>query len=104
MPKRRYEILLPVRHNDGRLVSWELIEQTREELVARFGGITGAPQTYLGVWIHEDARFEGEMRRFTVDVDNTPGNRQFFARYKGTLRERFEQIEIYIISYLVDIV
>jgi hypothetical protein len=104
MRKRRYEILLPVRHNDGRLVSWDLLEQTREELVARFRGITVAPQTYLGIWVQEDVRFEEEMRRFTVDVDNTAGNRQFFARYKGKLRERFEQIEIYIVSYLVDIV
>ena len=39
MRKRRYEILLPVRHNDGRLVSWDLLEQTREELVARFHGL-----------------------------------------------------------------
>ena len=103
MRKRRYEILLPVRHNDGRLVSWELLEQTREELVARFGGITGAPQTFLGIWVHEGTPFEEEMRRFTVDVDNTASNREFFARLKTTLRKRFEQIEIYIASYLVDI-
>jgi hypothetical protein len=82
MRKRRYEILLPVKHK-GRLVSWELLEQTREELVARFGAITGAPQTYLGIWIHEGARFEEEMRRFIVDVANTAANREFFARYKG---------------------
>ncbi len=86
MRKRRYEILLPVRHNDGRLVSRELVEQTWEELVARFGGITGAPQTYLGIWVKGRIRFEEEMRRFTVDVDNTAGNREFFTRYKRTLR------------------
>ena len=80
MRKRRYEILLPVKHNDGRLVSWDLLEQTREELVKRFGGITGAPQTYLGIWIHEGTRFEEEMRRFTVDVPNTAANREFFAQ------------------------
>jgi hypothetical protein len=104
MRKRRYEILLPVRHNDGRPVSGELLEQTREELVARFGGITIAPQTYLGIWVQDGTRFKEEMRRFTVDVANTSGNREFFARYKATLRKRFEQIEIYIASYLVDIV
>jgi hypothetical protein len=94
---------LPVRYNDGRLVSWELLEQTREELVARFGGITVAAQTYLGIWIQRGRRFDEEMRRFTVDVANTASNREFFARYKATLRERFEQIEIYIVSHLVDI-
>jgi hypothetical protein len=63
MRKRRYEILLPVRHNDGRPVSWELLEQTREELVARFGGITVAPQTYLGIWVQESTR----LRKRCVD-------------------------------------
>ncbi len=104
MRKRRYEIHLPVRHNDGRLVSWELLEQTREDLVARFSGLTAAPQTYLGIWVHKGIRYEEEVRRLTVGVDNTAGNRQFFTRFKATLRKRFEQIEIYIASYLVDIV
>lgn len=49
MLKRRYEILLPIRHNDGRPVSGELLEQTREELVAQFGGITIARHTFLGI-------------------------------------------------------
>jgi hypothetical protein len=39
MRKRRCEILLPIRFNDGRPVSGELLEQTREELMARFGAV-----------------------------------------------------------------
>ena len=104
MRKRRYEILLPVRHNDGRLVSGELLEQTREELIAQFCGLTVAPHTVLGIWLHEGSRFEDELRRFSVDVDDTPETQQFFARFKMTLLDRFEQIEIYIASYPVDIV
>lgn len=103
MLRRRYEILLPVRHNDGRPVSGELLEQTREELVAQFGGITVAPHTFLGVWMHQGARYEEEMRRFSVDVEETPANHEFFVRYKATLLERFEQIDIYIASYLIEI-
>ena len=103
MAKRRYEILLPVRHNDGRPVSGELLEQTREELVAAFSGLTFVPHTVLGIWVHEGSRFEEEMRRLVVDVDDTPENRLFFGRLKQTLLERFEQIEIYIASYPVDI-
>ena len=75
-----------------------------KKFVARFGGLTVAAQTYLGIWVQRGKRFDEEMRRFTVDVDNTPSNRVFFTRYKRTLRKRFEQIEIYIASYLVDIV
>ena len=100
--KWRYEILLPVRHNSGQPVSGELLEQTREELLAQFDGITIAPHTVLGIWVHEGSRFEEEMRRLTVDVDDTLENQEFLVRYKATLLERFDQIEIYIISYPID--
>jgi hypothetical protein len=104
MRKRRYEILLPIRYNDGRLVKGKLLEQTREELVARFESVTIIPHSVLGIWVHQGFRYEDELRRFTVDVKDTASNRLFFAKYKATLRKRFRQIEIYIVSYPIDIV
>lgn len=103
MRKRRYEILLPVRFNDGRPVSGELLEQTREELLARFSGLQIQPHTVLGLWVYEGSQFEDELRRFTVDVEDTPENQQFFVDFKQKLLERFEQIEIYLASYPVDL-
>src|SRR5438094_6551822 len=38
MLKRRFEILLPRTHNDGRPVGDGMFQQTLEELVVRFGG------------------------------------------------------------------
>jgi hypothetical protein len=104
MRKRRYEILLPVRLNDGRPVSGELLEQTREELIARFSGLQIQPHTVLGLWVYEGSRYEDELRRFTIDVDDTPDNQQFFVEFKQKLLERFDQLEIYVASYPVDIV
>ena len=43
------------------------------------------------------------MQRLVVDVGDIPENRVFFARFKPTLLKRFEQIEIYIASYPVDV-
>ena len=103
MRKRRYEILLPVRFNDGRPVSGELLEETREELVTQFRALQIQPHTVLGLWIYEGARFEDELRRFTVDVEDTPENQQFFVEFKQKLLARFEQLEIYVASYPVDI-
>jgi hypothetical protein len=95
MRKKRYEILLPLTHNDGRPVSPEKFSQTRDELVAQFGGVSFYPYTVLGVWEHEGTRYEDESRRITVNVDDTPENHQFFVHFKATLLERFEQLEIY---------
>ena len=103
MRKRRYEILLPLKHNDGRPVSGELFEQTREDLIARFGGVTLNPQTILGFWVGEGVRYENDLLRLIVDADDFPENRRFFDSFKRTLLERFQQVEIYIASYPVDI-
>jgi hypothetical protein len=102
-PKRCYEILLPLTHNDGRPVNREMFLQVQDELTARFGAFSFSPQMVRGVWTHEGRRYEDESCRFSLDVDDTPENRAFFAAYKLTLQERFEQIVIYIRSYPVEI-
>jgi hypothetical protein len=103
MRKRRYETLLPLKYNDGRPIDEELFEQTREELVAQFGGLCVQPNVVRGIWLQEGTRYEDELLRYFVDVEDTPENEQFFVSLKATLLERFEQIEIYVASYLVDI-
>jgi hypothetical protein len=103
MRKGRYETLLPLRYNDGRPVNEELFEQTRQELVAQFGAICFQPSVPRGIWVHEGTRYEDDLLRFVVDVEDTPENQQFFAQHKATLLQRFEQVEIYIVSYPVDI-
>ena len=58
MRKKRYETLLPLKYNDGRPVSDELFEQTREELVAQFGAICLQPNVVRGIWVHEGIQYE----------------------------------------------
>jgi hypothetical protein len=55
-----------------------------------------------GIWVHEGIRYEDDTRRIVIDVDDTPDNREFFVIYKPTLCERFDQVEIYIVSYPLD--
>jgi hypothetical protein len=93
MQKRRYEILLPLQFNDGSAVPVDILHQTREELVAQFAG----------VWVHEGTRYEDSLVRIVVDVEDTPDNRQFFVDWKPTLRERFQQIEIYFTSFIIEV-
>jgi hypothetical protein len=104
MQKRRYEIHLPLTYNDGRPISSEAFEETREELIARFGGVTIAPHSVRGVWVHAGTRYEDELIRLIVDVEDTAENRQFFVEWKPTLLRRFSQIEIYITSMLIEVI
>ncbi len=102
MRKRRYEILLPLKFNDGQPVPAEALYQTREELLARFDGLNVLPHPLLGICLHEGQRYEDEAVRLKVDVDDTEENQFFFVNFKATLLERFQQLEIYIISYPID--
>jgi hypothetical protein len=95
---------LPLTFNDGRPVPGEAYEQTREDLVAQFGGVTMLSGSARGVWIHAGTRYEDDSIRFVVDVEDTAENRQIFVTYKPTLLQRFQQIEIYIASYEIDVI
>ncbi len=64
MRKKRYEMLLPLKFNDGSTVDPELFEQTREELIAQFGAIAVQPGVVQGVWIHQGIRYEDELLRY----------------------------------------
>lgn len=104
MRRRRYEILLPLTHNDGRAVSLDRFQQTKDELVAQFGAVSMSAFAVIGTWVHEGTRYEDELRRFTVDVEDLPENQHWMAAYKKILLERFEQIEIYLVSFPVEII
>jgi len=39
-----------------------------------------------------------------VDVEATPENRAFFASFKERIKARFRQIDIWIVSYEIEIV
>ena len=49
--------------------------------------------------LHQGQSYEDENVRLFVDVEDTPENVAFFARYKQQLKERFRQIDIWIVSY-----
>jgi spore coat polysaccharide biosynthesis protein SpsF (cytidylyltransferase family) len=104
MSRRRYEILLPIRYNDGASVEPERFFQTQEELIAEFGALTSSPELFRGVWIHEGQRFEDQSLRLVVDVEATPESRAFFREFKERLKDRFCQVDIWIVSYEIEVI
>ena len=99
MSYRRYEILLPIRYNDGALVETERLDLVLEELSERFGGLTFHLEQLRGVWLHQNQRFEESNVRLVVDVEDSPETSDFFVQYQQSLKERFRQIDIWIVSY-----
>jgi hypothetical protein len=107
MLKRRYEILLPAKYNDGRAIMTECMQcfsRTFAEVINQFGALSYSPNSLLGVWVYQGKRYDDELFQLTIDVEDKPENRQFIAHLKKTLLERFEQLEIYVASYPIEVI
>lgn len=101
----RYEVLLPVRYNDGTPVERQKFEQAIHELFERFGGVTFDFGPMTGYWLAPTGQlFEEEMVRLAVDVPDTPKNRDFFVQWKETLKERFRQAEIWMVAISLEVI
>jgi hypothetical protein len=101
--QRRYEILLPQRFNDGRPVPDDLLADTLLELRQRFGSVSSETQVIRGVWEHAGSSYRDELIRLFVDVPDSPENHQFFREYKELLKARFQQIDVRITTYLIEV-
>jgi hypothetical protein len=100
---RRYEILLPLRFNDQEPIPDALLGETVIELRQQFGSVSSETQIIRGLWQHEGQSYRDELVRVFVDVPDTPENRQFFAEYKERLKTRFRQIDIWMTTYVIEV-
>jgi hypothetical protein len=101
---RRFEILLPLRFNDGTSVPGELVADTLLELEARFGAVPTETQTIQGLWRHQGQSYRDDLTRIFVDVLDVPENLSFFQAFKETLKIRFQQLDIWMTTYPVEVI
>lgn len=101
---RRYEILVPLLFNDGRPVPEALLVETFTELRTHFGAASWETQTVRGAWQHEGAVYYDNLVRLFVDVPDRPEHREFLRQFKETLKDRFEQLDIWITSHPLDVI
>ena len=102
--RRRYEILLPLQFNDGQDVPVSLLWQTLDELEGHIGAVSWESQVVRGFWQHEGGVFRDNNTRLFMFVQDTPENRAFFIALKETLKERFQQVDIWITSHAIDVI
>jgi hypothetical protein len=100
---RRYEILLPLRFNDGRPVPDDVIADLLLRLEGRFGAVSAETQRIEGRWHHEGQSYRDELIRVFVDAADTPETRQFFVEYKETLKAALQQIDIWMTTYPIEV-
>lgn len=101
---KRYEILLPLVYNDGKEIEKEKFFQTNQELVVRFGATTTDTIMASGSWVYEGVIYKDKLIRIRVDAEDSEEVRKFFKDYKEVLKQRFQQIDIWITGYYIDVI
>ncbi len=99
---RRYEMLLPQSFNDGTTVPREFFAEVLLELRSEFGAVSSETQVIQGLWETQGAVFHDDLIRVFVDVPDSPRNREFFLRFKERLKQRFQQLDIWLTTYPIE--
>jgi hypothetical protein len=96
-------VLLPVRFNDGRDVPEELLGEAVNEIVTRFGAASFRKDAVEGQWQHDDTIYRDALACVIVDVPDTTNNRKWMKAFKSRWKERLNQLEIWMVSYSIEI-
>lgn len=100
----RFEILLPLFYNDGRAIEPEKFLETDDELVRLYGATSTDSVVVRGRWLYQSTVYSDQLLRVRLDVDDIPGNWEQIRHVKEILKERFDQLEIWITASRIEIV
>jgi hypothetical protein len=100
---RRFEVLLPLRFNDGSEIPEDWLGEAFNEIVDRFGAASFERKAVEGRWRSAGLLFQDELSRLVVDVPDTAKNRKWMKTFKQKWKERLQQLEIWMVSYRVEL-
>ena len=100
---RRFEVLLPLRFNDGREVPPEWLAEAVLEIVEHFGAASYETQKVEGHWRHGGVLYRDDLVRFVVDTSDSAKNRQWMRHYKQRWMARLEQLDLWVVSYRIEV-
>ena len=100
---RRFEVLLPLQFNDGRDVPPEWLADAMLEVVDRFGAASYETQRVEGHWRHAGVLYRDNLVRLVVDVPDNPKNRGWMKAFKQRWKAKLQQLELWVVSYVVTV-
>src|SRR5690242_21865090 len=100
---RRYEVLLPLQFNDGREVPPEWLAEAVLEIVDHFGAASYETQKVEGHWRHGGVIVRDNLVKIVIDTPDSPSNRRWMKEFKERWRLRLEQVELWMVSYAVEV-
>lgn len=100
---RRFEVLLPLRFNDGRDVPPQWLAEAVLEVVDHFGAASYETQKVEGHWRHGGVVYRDDLVKIVVDVPDSAVNRRWMKDFKERWKSRLEQLELWLVSYRIEI-
>jgi hypothetical protein len=100
---RRFEVLLPLQFNDWRDVPAEWLANAVLEIVDQFGAASYETQKLEGHWRYGSVLYRDNLVKLVVDVHDTTANREWMRQFKVRWKDRLEQLELWLVSYRVDV-
>jgi len=80
-----------------------LITDTLLELEGQFGAVSCDTQTIRGRWHADGQSYRDDLFRVFVDVPDTSETRDYFLAAKERFKERFQQLDIWLTTYLIEV-
>ena len=100
---RRFEILLPLQFNDGRDVPNDWLAEAVLEIVGKFGAASYEAQPLEGHWRHHGVVYRDNLVKIVIDVPDDDSNRQWMREYKARWKAKLDQLELWLVSYTIDV-
>jgi hypothetical protein len=95
--------MFPLQFNDGSDVPDEWLSDALDEIVQQFGGASYQAQPIEGHWIHDEVHYQDKLVKLVVDVADSARNRRWMANYKVRWRAKLEQLELWMVSYRINV-
>ncbi len=100
---RRFEVMLPLQFNDGRDVPQDWLAEAVLEVVGNFGAASYETQRVEGHWRHGGLMYRDNLVRLVVDVPDSAKSRRWMKEFKGRWKARLEQLELWMVSYRIEV-
>lgn len=101
---RRFEVMLPLQFNDSRPTPPEWLAEAVLEVVDHFGAASYETQKVEGHWRHGGVLYRDNLVKVVVDVPDSAKNRRWMKEYKGRWKARLEQLDLWLVSYPIEVV
>ena len=96
------QLLLPLYNNAGAPLAQKLFTEVRDELVERFGGITGYTRAPVrGLWQDREQTVHDDLIIYEVMVEQLDAD--WWRRYRVRLERRFEQSELIVRAHEIQV-